>query len=320
MRVRDLFLMLALAAIWGSSYLFIRVAVPSLGPLVVGAARVVIGGLGLVGFAVLMRRRNEVPGIDRRYLILGMLNAAVPYGLIALAELHLTASFAGILNATTPLFTALVVAGWQRERLTGRKVVGLLIGFAGVAVLVGWNPAPLSGWLTISIVAMLVASLSYAVATVYAKRSLTRASALSAAIGQQFGGAVFLLPLGAIALSTGSSDTTPTVRVALAMLALGLLCTSVAYLLYFHLIATVGAMNTSSVTFLIPVFGVIWSAIFLGEHIRPEMIVGLVLILCSVGLVTGIRLPIRGAGRTDRTPQPSEAIASVAAPVRDHRQ
>ncbi len=316
MRIRDMFMLFALAAIWGSSYLFIRVAVPSLGPLVVGAARVVIGGMGLVGFAFVMHRRDEIPGIDRPFLILGVLNAAVPYGLIALAELHLTASFAGILNATTPLFTAMVVAGWQRERLSGRKLTGLLIGFVGVGVLVGWNPAPLSGWLAISVVAMLVASLSYAVATVFAKRNLSGTSALSAAIGQQFGGAVFLIPLGAIAVSTGASDSSPTIRVALAMVSLGLLCTSIAYLLYFHLIATVGAMNTSSVTFLIPIFGVIWSAIFLGEHIRSEMIAGLVLILCSVGLVTGARLPM---GKSPPSQQPVVS-ASVAMPARDHRR
>lgn|GEM_PF-2624129 len=184
-------------------------------------------------------------------------------------------------------------------------------------MLVGWNSAPLSGWLTIAVIAMLVASPSYAVATVYVRRSLTRSSALSAAIGQQVVGAVVLLPLGAIALSTGSSDATPTLRVALAMLALGLLCTSIAYLRYFHLIATVGAMNTSSVTFLIPIFGLIWSAIFLGEHIRPEMIVGLVLILCSVRLVTAARLPIRRApepkGKTHRSALRAQRLRETVA-------
>jgi len=295
MRAKDLVALFALAAVWGSSYLFIRVAVPALGPLVVSTARVVVASIGLIGFALVAKRRSELPCLTKPFLVLGILNAAVPYAMIALAELHLTASLAGILNATTPLFTAVVAAGVLKERLSPTKLLGLGFGFTGVGVLVGWNPAPFDSWLVISVVAMLLASLSYGFATVYAKQKLKNVSSFGAACGQQFGGAVVLLPLGIISVANGSSDTTPSIRVALAMLALGLLCTSVAYLLYFHLIASAGATNTSSVGFLIPIFGILWSVIFLDEAVHSEMLVGLAFILASVGLVTGIRIPGRPA-------------------------
>ena len=293
MRARDLAALLLLAAIWGSSYLFIRIAVSPLGPMPVSFLRVGIAAIGLIAFALLRYRHREVPRLDRCFLILGLLNAAVPYGLIALAELHLTASLAGILNATTPLFTALIVAAWNRERLGEKKLAGLTLGFCGVAVLVGWNPAPLDGWLAVSVIAMLLASLSYGVATVYAKRALRGVSSLAAAAGQQLGAAVILLPLALGTVGVGSSDTSPSLKVVFAVLGLGLLCTSVAYLLYFHLIASAGAIAASSAGFLIPVFGILWSAIFLNEDVHASMLIGLAMILSSVALVNGLQLPRR---------------------------
>ena len=126
MRGRDLAALVLLAAIWGSSYLFIRVAVEPLGPLVVALLRVVVAGLGLLAYAQFSRRRGELRALDIRFLTLGAANAAVPYSLISLAELHITASMAGILNATTPLFTAMVVAGWDKERISRRTMLGLV--------------------------------------------------------------------------------------------------------------------------------------------------------------------------------------------------
>lgn len=316
MRGRDLAALVLLAAIWGSSYLFIRVAVEPLGPLVVAFLRVIVAAAGLFAFAWYARRRDEIPRFDGRFVVLGIANAVIPYSLIALAELHITASMAGILNATTPLFTAMVVAGWSKERISARTLIGLGIGFAGVAVLVGWDPAPLSGWLIIAVAAMLLASLSYAFATVFARRMLRGVSSLSAATGQQISATLILLPFGLATVATGSSDTSPSVKVALAILALGLLCTSVAYLLYFHLIASVGAVNTASATFLIPIFGILWSAIFLDEAVHRVMLIGLALILASVGLVNGVRIP---GGGMRLASQPRRILALARAPHRYRR-
>jgi drug/metabolite transporter (DMT)-like permease len=290
-RARDFGALLLLAAIWGSSYLYIRVAVEPLGPLVLSFMRVAIGAAGLLAFASYRGRLGEIRPLNRVFVVLSLLNTAVPYALIAFSELHLSASMAGILNATTPLFTALAVAGWERERIQSKVVAGLLLGFAGVTVLVGWNPAPLDEWLVLAVLAMLAASASYGLANVYAKRSLRGVSALGAATGQQLGGGAWLFPFAAATVAAGGSDTSPSIRVVLALLALGLVCTSIAYLLYFHLIASAGAVNTSSVGFLIPIFGILWSAIFLDEAVRPSMLIGLGLILASVVLVTGVRLP-----------------------------
>jgi drug/metabolite transporter (DMT)-like permease len=294
---RNLAALVLLAAIWGSSYLFIRVAVDPLGPLMVALARVGTAGLGLTAYALLSGKQDGFARLDRRFLMLGLGNAAVPYVLIAFAELHLTASMAGILNATTPLFAAVVVAIWSHERITPRVILGIALGITGVAVLVGWNPGPLTGIVLLAVVAMLLSSLSYAMTTVYAKRSLHGVSSLRAAMGQQIGAVVLLAPFTAGAAAAGAGEGTPSFKVVLAVLALGLLCTSFAYLLYFHLIAAVGPVNTASTTFLIPVFSILWSAIFLDETIRPVMLLGLAIILCSVTLVTGQRLPGIGAQR-----------------------
>jgi drug/metabolite transporter (DMT)-like permease len=309
-RTKDLAALLLLAAIWGSSYLFIRVAVDPLGPLVVALVRVVIGAAGLAGYALLAKRRRELPRLSKPFLVLGLTNSAIPYGLIAFAELHLTASLAGILNATTPLFTAIVVAIWNRERLPAKMLAGLLLGMSGVAVLLGWNPAPLDAWLAVSVTAMLLASLAYGFASAYAKRALTGVSSLGAAAGQQMAAAVLLVPFGVGTVASGQSDTSPSSKVVLAVLALGLLCTSLAYLLYFHLIASVGAVNTASVTFLIPVFGILWSALFLNEPVRAAMVVGLAVILASVTLVTGMRLPF-GRGSSAAIARPEIAPEEV---------
>lgn len=291
MRARDLAMLIGLAAIWGLSYLFIRIAVVPLGPLVVAFLRVVVAGCGLAAFALIAGRRREIPALDARFLVLGVANAAIPYAAISFAELHITASMAAILNATTPLFAAVVAATWDRERLATRTLVGIVLGFAGVAVLVGWNPAPVNGWFSLAVAAMLGASLAYGFATVYAKRTLRNVSSFGAATGQQIGAAVALVPFALTSAAFGEVDPAPGAPVVLAILGLGLLCTSLAYLLYFRLIATVGAVRTASVTFLIPIFGIAWSALFLGESVRPSMLAGLAIILASVVLVGGVQPP-----------------------------
>lgn len=291
MRARDLAMLVALAAIWGMSYLFIRVAVVPLGPLAVAFLRVVIAGVGLAAVALLGRRRGDIPSLDRRFLVLGVANAAIPYAAISFAELHITASMAAILNATTPLFAAVVAATWDRERLATRTIAGILIGFAGVAVLVGWNPSPADGWFGLAVAAMLAASFAYGFATVYAKRTLRNVSSFGAATGQQIGAAVVLAPFAFASAAFGEVDAAPGTGVVLAILGLGLLCTSLAYLLYFRLIETVGPVRTASVTFLVPIFGIGWSALFLGDAVRPSMLLGLAIILASVVLVGGVRPP-----------------------------
>lgn len=282
---RDLGALVLLAAIWGSSYLFIRVAVPALGPFGLSFLRVLIGGLGLLAFVLLTQGRSGIPRLSTPFFVLAAINSMVPFVLINFAELHITASLAAILNATTPLFAATLVLILTRSRPSRTLVAGLLLGVCGVAVLVGWSPVPLSGLVLLAILAMLVASAGYAGAGVYTKAKLSGHPANSLALGQQMAASILMFPYLVGSVATSNTDASPTANVALAALALGLLCTSAAYPLYFYLIRSVGPVRTSLVTFLIPIFGIFWSWLFLDEAIKPVMFIGLALILASIRLV-----------------------------------
>lgn len=287
MKPRDLALLFLLAAMWGGSFLFIRVAAPALGPLALMAARVLLAAAALLVYAASIRRLPSLRTRWKGYLLLGTVNAAIPFTLIATAELRLTASLAAILNATTPLFAAVIAAVWLREPITARRALGLALGLVGVAVLVGWSPLRLDGAVLLAIVASLGGALAYAAGGVYAARAFTGTPPLTLAIGQQLGAGVVLLPLAATRLPTRP----PSSGVVLAFLALTLLATAVGSLIYFRLIASVGPTKTLTVTILVPCFGLLWGTLFLREPVGLGTLAGLAIVLCSVTLVTGLRLP-----------------------------
>ncbi len=284
-----------LGALWGGSFLFIRVAVPALGPALLMDLRVFFAAAALILYAVAVGRLGGFRSRWRRFLILGGLNAALPFTLIAAAEVNLTASLASILNSTTPLFTAVVAALWIGEPLSARKVAGLALGIAGVAVLVGWSPQPVSGVVVLSVCASLAAALAYGLGGVYAKRAFSGVPPLTMAAGQQAAAAAILLPLAAATLP----GEAPPSGVVSAVLALALLSTALAYLLYFHLITNVGPTKTLSVTFLVPVFGVVFGVLLLGEPFGPGTLAGMGIILAGVALVTGVRLRIPGRAKRE---------------------
>ncbi|HLY32557.1 MAG TPA: DMT family transporter, partial [Ktedonobacterales bacterium] len=240
----------------------------------------------------------------KSYLFLGAFNAAAPYTLISLAELHLTAGLAAILNATTPLFAALVAVVWIHDPLTIRKVLGMALGLLGVGVLVGWSPLPFDGAMLLAVGVSLLGAFCYGLATVYARKSLAGVAPLASATGQQLGAMAvmlpFALPVGVIAGPTIHL----TWAVALATLTLALLCTSVAYLFYFYLVTHIGPTSTASVTLLVPVFGLLWSGLFLHEAVTAGALVALLIILSSVFLITGMRLPL-----------PKRRVSGVVAPM-----
>ncbi len=278
--------MILLGAIWGSSFLFIRVAVSALGPFVLMELRVGLAAVALALYAFALRRAPKLRYRWKQFLVLGTFNAAIPFSLIATAEIHLTASLAAILNSTTVLFAALVAALWIGEALTSRKVAGIVVGIVGVAVLVGWDPIPLNAITLLSVGASLAAALSYALGGVYVKRAFTGMPPLTMAIGQQVAAAAILLPLAAFTVPAEM----PSLTVAISALALALLCTAVAYLLYFRLITNVGPTKTLTVTFLSPGFGVLFGVLILDEPFNLGTVAGLGIVLLGVALVTGIRL------------------------------
>ena len=284
MKPKDFAGLILLGATWGGSFLFIRVAVPALGPFLLVELRVGLAAAALVAYALAASRVLKIQGRWRSFLALGFLNAAVPFSLISAAEIHLTASLAAILNSTTVMFTAIVAAMWMGDALKARKIVGIILGIFGVTVLVGWDPIPLSGIVLLSVAAMLGASLAYALGATYAKQAFSGIPPLGMAIGQQAAATALLSPLAFVSLP----KETPSLVVVLSMLGLALLSTAVAYLIYFRLIENVGPTSTVTVTLLVPVFGLLFGVFLLDEPFGFGTLAGLGIILSSVVLITGI--------------------------------
>jgi drug/metabolite transporter (DMT)-like permease len=290
MRGQDVSRLLLLSALWGGSFIFIRVAAPVLGPVVLVWVRVLIAGLLLLAFALGSRRSLQIRQRWRQYLVLGLFNSALPFVLIAAAELHLSASLAAILNATSPLFGAVIAFFWLRDAFTGRKFLGLVLGIAGVAILAGWNPITLNTVTLLSILASLGGAASYGLASVYTKARVHNAPALGLAAGSQLAASLLLSPLVPFTWPAVAPSTT----VLLCTLALAVGSTALAYLLFFRLVVDVGPIKALTVTFLVPIFGVLWSAIFLGEPVGIGTVLGGMVILAGTALVVGVRLPRLG--------------------------
>jgi drug/metabolite transporter (DMT)-like permease len=284
-RFLDGLLLILLSALWGASYLFMRIAGPALGPVVLMAFRVSIAVVILFAYLGILRQWPDFRRYWKPFLLMGILNNVIPFILIANAVIHLNASIAAILNATTPLFTAVVAAWWIKEPFGVRKATGVVLGMAGVAVLVGWSPLPLTPGVIAAALQALLAALSYGLAAVHARRHFTGVPPLHAAVGQLSGSTTILLPLGVLWLPR----TPPDARVALSVVGLAVACTALAYVMYFRLIATTGATAAATVTFLIPFFSVLWGVMFLGEPLSVGMFIGLGAILSSVWLVLGAK-------------------------------
>jgi drug/metabolite transporter (DMT)-like permease len=281
---RDLGALLLLSALWGASFVFIRVAVASLGPFVLVELRVGLAAAGLAFSAALLRRLPKLRVRWRQFALLGLVNVAIPFSLISAAEINLTASLAAILNSTTVMFTAIVAAVWMGDALTVRKVFGVVLGIIGVTVLVGWDPMAVDWAVILSVGAMLVASLGYALGSVYAKRTFVGSSPLAIATGQLTAASLLMMPLAAVSVP----DERPSTIVVLSVLGLALPSTALAYMLYFRLISNVGPTSTSTVTLLVPLFGLVFGVLLLDEPVGLGTLAGLILILSSVTLITGL--------------------------------
>ena len=280
--------LLILAAVWGGSFLFIRYAAPEFGVFPIIWLRVAISSLLLLPLLIWHKQVKLVGQHAGAMLLVGVLSAAIPFVLIAWSLLSITAGLASILNATTPIFTALIGVWWLRDRLTGSQWLGLLIGFIGV-ILLALDKADFksggSGW---AIVAMLSATLCYGVSTHFTKRYLANVPPLVNTVGSQISAAIVLTPLAYWSMP----DHIPMLNAWGAVLLLAALCTAFAYLIFFRLIATLGASKAVTVTFLIPVFGVLWGDLFLHESVNAAMLIGGSIVVVGTSLATGfIRFP-----------------------------
>jgi drug/metabolite transporter (DMT)-like permease len=312
-RGRDLLDLLLLAALWGASFLFMRIAAPQFGPVPLMAVRCAIGALVLLP---LLAWRGEAGVLRQRpgcFVLVGTLNSALPFVLFGFATLSLTAGFASLLNATVPLWAALVAYLWLAERPSRRQLAGLAVGFAGVAMLVAGRGSIAPGGDVLAIAAALAATLSYGIAAAHARRHMAGTSSLALAAGSQLGAIAVLAVPGLLAWPERSPDASAWA----AALALGAACTGLAYILYFRLLNRVGAAGATSVTFLIPVFGVLWGTVFLGERPTAAMLAGGMVILVGTAIAAGVRRPF---GRRAIAPEaPSADGRPVLAPAPDPR-
>jgi drug/metabolite transporter (DMT)-like permease len=288
-KTKDVGILFLLSAMWGSSFLFMRISAPVLGPFLVIELRVLVAGLALLLYASLTKRKHNLLKMWKQYLIVGAINAAIPFTLIATATLTLDASVASILNSTTPLFGVFAASLCMKEKLTLKKALGIITGICGVIILLGWSPFPLTSKVVTAASLSILAALFYAFGGVYVKKVFKGVDALSMAIGQQLGAALLLLPIAITRLPSAAVPRT----VILSVLTLSLLCTAVAYLLYFYLIENVGPTKTLTVTFLVPLFGVVWSVIFLGERITGGTFIGLFIILLSIFIMSDMKITCR---------------------------
>ena len=281
MRASDIARLVLLAAIWGASFIFMRTLAPVLGPVLTAASRVTIAGIALIAWFRITGFDSELRRHWRPFLVIGVLNSALPFLLFSFAAVHLPASYSAILNAVAPLFAMLLSALWLDERLTAHRLGGLAAGIAGVALVTGAPPVvpdALFGWAS---AACLAGALCYALAGIYIKRRAAGAKPMAIAGWSQVFAGCALLPLTPFAPATGAVTGVVVANV----LGLALLCSAVAYLLYFRLIADLGPSRAMSVTFLIPLFGMLWGALFLDETITLPMLAGCALIVGGTLLV-----------------------------------
>lgn len=284
MRISDALELLLLAALWGSSFLFLRIASPVLGPIWLIELRVLLAGLALL--PVLLRyqltvnlRRKLVP-----LFVVGCINSALPFLLFAYAALSLPAGFTAILNATAPLFSTVVAFIWLKEKLSFQQMIGFILGFLGVVILVGWKPIGEPATFLMAVAAGLLASSLYAIGATYTKRYLADTPPLVIATVSQLSAALLLLPALPLTVPTGEI----TLGIVLIVVVFALLSTALAYMLYFRLIRQIGSSKTLTVAYLIPLFSIFWGALLLEEPVTIAMLIGCGFVLLGTAIANNL--------------------------------
>ncbi len=290
MRTRHFAQLVGLSAMWGASFPLVRIASPELGPWVVAAARCVLASLVLGLLMHLLRQRWPTRRDWPALAALSLASVVTPFVLFNWAALSLPAGYSAVLNATAPLFGLLGAVLAREERLTGRRLAGCAAGFVGVALLVRLGPVAVTPAVIWAALACLVASASYGFSATYMKRAGLRHSPLVAAATVHVAGSLILLPPAAFAAPAMVVSTGALLAVAM----LGFVTSGVMYWVSLRLMREIPASAASSAAFMIPLFGVTWGALFLGEPVTASMLPGGLLILLAMILVTGFN-PFRAA-------------------------
>lgn len=277
---------------WGASYLFMRYAVPHLGAVLLIELRVAIAGAALAAFVYLSGGTIGWAKHWRAFLFVGAIGLALPFVLIAQALTVIDASTAAILNALSPLFASLVAAAWIRDPITPAKAAGIALSLAGTAVLVGWTPAPMTSRELLGASMSIAATAIYGYTIVFTKVKLREASPIGTSAGTLLAAAASLAPALLVVPPAPTAVAAVPGLAWLAVLGLALVSTTVAFILYYRLIADVGPVKAITVTLLVPIFGMAWGVAFLGEPVTPGRIAGCAIILAGCGLILGLlRLP-----------------------------
>lgn len=303
-----------LGAIWGSSYLFMRITVPAIGAAPTAGGRLALAALLLVLLVRVMGRRLEWRARWRDYLVVGLLSSGVPFLLFAYAAHHLPAGYSALLNSTTPMFAVLVAFAATGFRPSASKSLGVLVGIAGVAILAGFSTVAWSGGVALAFGACLLAALLYALAATQIRKRFAGADPVVVAAGSMVAAALLVGPAALYELPSAWPATGPLA----ALVVLGVLCTAFANVIYFGLVKEAGAERATTVTFLMPVFAQVWGTLFLGEAASVATLAGLGLVLFAVALVF------------ERIPDPARLLAAIERfgalyaprgiePIRPHR-
>lgn len=284
MRPAQLAWLIALGAIWGSSFLFMKIAVPAFGPAMMMGGRIGIAAVVLTVFAWLLKKSLPRGRQWKPAIITGIFYAAIPLVLWGYAAQTLSVSLLSIINATAPLFGAALSLLWLRERSSAKGLVGLALGFVGVAVLVGGEEFRAGETPALAISAAFAASILYGGISLY-NQSAKIADPYSNVLGALWVATLMMLPL----MVMFPLRETPGMAAWSSVAALGILCTAIAYVVYFRLIEQIGAAPTLTVTYLIPLFGVLWGVMFLDERIGVHHVAGAAMILAGIALVAKSR-------------------------------
>ena len=288
MTAADLARLFALAAIWGGSYSFMRAVAPYFGGIGTMWLRITIAGLVLLAFSLVRHEDLQWAKWWKQYLFIGLMNSAMPFALIAYAMKTLPAGYGAILNALAPFFAALFAVWMLGERLTAFRMLGMALSLVGVGIIINLGPIPLTTQTLIAAAACVTATCLYGFIMVYTRKYTKGVPNMGIAVGTLTLPALLVAPIGLMLVP----PVIPPINILLSLFGLAVLCSSIAYLLYYRLIRDVGPTRAISVTFLVPVFGVIWGAIFYNESLNGGAIVGGVTVLVGVALVLEV-LPFK---------------------------
>ncbi|MFZ6876323.1 DMT family transporter [Undibacterium sp. Di27W] len=284
--------LVVLGSIWGLSFIFMRLASPVFGAILTAFGRVFFGGLVLLILVFISKVILDWKRNAKAYFVIGLVNTALPFSLFSWAALFIPSSYMAIINGMAPLFAACFAVFLLGENLSISRIFGFVLGVTGVAVLVGIGPAHTNFQTLSGLAASFAAAICYGYAAIYVRRVAADVAPLAVAAGSQIAAAVLLLPIAIIATwlypPTWPNTISLAIKPFVSILLLGVICTGIAYALYFRLIADEGASRAVTVAFLIPIAASIWASLVLNERITIGTLCGMSLVIIAIGIILGL--------------------------------